>query len=185
MKAVRAAASLTVQVVVKRKTSIWPQIFFCFCEMLAARCEMSESVYSLLMLLHPCGFLSQKPSQMLKGKSDFQPHVFPSTFVLFLLSETPVLFKQELQNEEAKEGKQVRLTCELSKPGTPVKWMKGDTVLYASEKYEFKQHGTVAELIIRDVKSVDAGDYTCSAGELKTTARVKVNGGYNLRRCPT
>ncbi|NXO42070.1 OBSCN protein, partial [Locustella ochotensis] len=72
------------------------------------------------------------------------------------VQEKPVLFKQELQNEEAKEGKQVRLTCELSKPGTPVRWMKGDTVLHASEKYEFKQHGTVAELIIRDVKSVDA-----------------------------
>ncbi|NXX30415.1 OBSCN protein, partial [Nicator chloris] len=72
------------------------------------------------------------------------------------VQETAVLFKQELQNEEAREGKQVRLTCELSKPGTPVKWMKGDTVLCASEKYEFKQHGTVAELIIRDVKSVDA-----------------------------
>ncbi|NXK47756.1 OBSCN protein, partial [Chauna torquata] len=71
-------------------------------------------------------------------------------------SEIPVLFKQELQSEEVKEGKQVKLTCELSKPDTPVKWMKGDTVLYASEKYEFKQHGTVAELIIRDVKSIDA-----------------------------
>ncbi|XP_021393666.2 obscurin isoform X15 [Lonchura striata] len=97
------------------------------------------------------------------------------TSASLVVKETPVLFKQELQNEEAKEGKQVRLTCELSKPGTPVKWMKGDTVLCASEKYELKQHGTVAELIIRDVKSVDAGDYTCSAGELKTTARVKVN----------
>ncbi|NWH67111.1 OBSCN protein, partial [Geococcyx californianus] len=72
------------------------------------------------------------------------------------LSESPVLFKQELQNEEVKEGKQVKLTCELSKPDTPVKWMKGDTVLYASEKYEFKQRGTVAELIIRDVKSIDS-----------------------------
>uniref|UniRef100_A0A8B9EVW0 Obscurin, cytoskeletal calmodulin and titin-interacting RhoGEF n=1 Tax=Anser cygnoides TaxID=8845 RepID=A0A8B9EVW0_ANSCY len=92
------------------------------------------------------------------------------------VKEIPVLFKQELQNEEAKEGKQVKLTCELSKPDTPVKWMKGDTVLYASEKYEFKQHGTVAELIIRDVKSIDSGDYTCAAGELKTTAQVKVNG---------
>ncbi|PKK31955.1 obscurin, cytoskeletal calmodulin and titin-interacting RhoGEF, transcript variant X9 [Columba livia] len=91
-----------------------------------------------------------------------------------VVQEIPVLFKKELQNEEAKEGKQVKLTCELSKPDTPVKWMKGDTVLYASEKYEFKQHGTVAELIIRDVKSVDSGDYTCSTGELKTTARVKV-----------
>ncbi|NWS19800.1 OBSCN protein, partial [Pachyramphus minor] len=70
--------------------------------------------------------------------------------------EKPLLFKQELQNEEAKEGKQVKLSCELSKPGAPVKWMKGDTVLHASEKYEFKQQGTVAELIIRDVKSTDA-----------------------------
>ncbi|NWH73909.1 OBSCN protein, partial [Piaya cayana] len=72
------------------------------------------------------------------------------------LSEAPILFKQELQNEEVREGKQVKLTCELSKPDTPVKWMKGDTVLYASEKYEFKQCGTVAELIIRDVKSIDS-----------------------------
>ncbi|GAB0185061.1 obscurin [Grus japonensis] len=91
------------------------------------------------------------------------------------VKEIPVLFKQELQNEEAKEGKQVKLTCELSKPDMPVKWMKGDAVLYASEKYEFKQCGTVAELIIRDVTSIDAGDYTCSTGEQKTTARVKVN----------
>ncbi|NWR35456.1 OBSCN protein, partial [Tachuris rubrigastra] len=73
-----------------------------------------------------------------------------------VVQEKPLLFKQELRNEEAKEGKQVKLTCELSKPGAPVKWMKGDAVLHASEKYEFKQHGTVAELIIRDVKSVDA-----------------------------
>ncbi|NWS70039.1 OBSCN protein, partial [Crotophaga sulcirostris] len=72
------------------------------------------------------------------------------------LSEIPVLFKQELQNEEVKEGKQIKLTCELSKPDTPVKWMKGDTVLYASEKYEFKQRGTVAELIIQDVKTIDS-----------------------------
>uniref|UniRef100_A0A8V1A9E9 non-specific serine/threonine protein kinase n=1 Tax=Gallus gallus TaxID=9031 RepID=A0A8V1A9E9_CHICK len=92
-----------------------------------------------------------------------------------VVQEMPVLFKQELQNQEAKEGKQIKLTCELSKPDTPVKWMKGGTVLYASEKYEFKQHGTVAELIIRDVTSIDAGDYTCTAGELKTTAQVKVH----------
>ncbi|XP_064495791.1 obscurin [Pseudopipra pipra] len=97
------------------------------------------------------------------------------TSASLVVKEKPLLFKQELQNEEAKEGKQVKLTCELSKPGAPVKWMKGDTVLHASEKYEFKQHGTVAELIIRDLKPTDAGEYTCSSGELKTTARVKVN----------
>ncbi|NXN43574.1 OBSCN protein, partial [Rhinoptilus africanus] len=73
-----------------------------------------------------------------------------------VVQEMPVLFKQELRNEEAKEGKQVKLTCELSKPDTPVKWMKGEAVLYASEKYEFQQRGTVAELIIRDVKPTDS-----------------------------
>ncbi|NXG25426.1 OBSCN protein, partial [Grallaria varia] len=73
-----------------------------------------------------------------------------------VVQEPPLLFKQELRNEEAKEGKEVKLSCELSKPGTPVQWMKGDTVLCASEKYEFRQHGTVAELVIRDVKSADA-----------------------------
>ncbi|NWR85614.1 OBSCN protein, partial [Furnarius figulus] len=70
--------------------------------------------------------------------------------------EPPLLFKQELQNEEVKEGKQVKLSCELSKAGTPVTWLKGDTVLCASDKYEFRQHGTVAELVIRDVRAVDA-----------------------------
>ncbi|NXI44721.1 OBSCN protein, partial [Galbula dea] len=73
-----------------------------------------------------------------------------------VVQEAPVRFKQELQNEEAKEGKEVKLSCELSKTGTPVTWMKGDTVLHASEKYEFRQHGTVAELVIRGVKAGDA-----------------------------
>ncbi|NXU80257.1 OBSCN protein, partial [Oreotrochilus melanogaster] len=73
-----------------------------------------------------------------------------------VVQESPVLFKKELRNEEAKEGKQVKLSCELSKPDAPVKWMKGDTVLCASEKYELKQRGTVAELIIRDVTARDS-----------------------------
>ncbi|NXF77465.1 OBSCN protein, partial [Sclerurus mexicanus] len=73
-----------------------------------------------------------------------------------VVQEPPLLFKQELRNEEAKEGKQAKLSCELSKPGTPVTWLKGDTVLCASDKYELRQHGAVAELIIRDVRPVDA-----------------------------
>nr|XP_028607457.1 LOW QUALITY PROTEIN: obscurin [Podarcis muralis] len=86
----------------------------------------------------------------------------------------PVLFQQELQNREAEEGSKVRLTCELNKADLPVQWMKGNQVLQAGDKYELKQRGAVAELVIRDVKSSDAGDYTCSTGELKTSARVQV-----------
>ncbi|XP_042333180.1 obscurin isoform X8 [Sceloporus undulatus] len=86
----------------------------------------------------------------------------------------PVLFQQELQNREAKEGSKVRLSCELNKPDLPVQWMKGNEVLQASDKYEFKQRGTVAELVIRDAKMTDAGEYTCSIGELKTSAHVEM-----------
>ncbi|XP_066483112.1 obscurin isoform X11 [Tiliqua scincoides] len=86
----------------------------------------------------------------------------------------PVLFERELQSSEAKEGNKVRLSCELSKPDLPVQWMKGNDILQAGDKYEFKQRGTVAELVIRDASASDAGEYTCSTGELKTSAHVKV-----------
>ncbi|KAJ6655088.1 hypothetical protein lerEdw1_005992 [Lerista edwardsae] len=86
----------------------------------------------------------------------------------------PVLFERELQSSESKEGSKVRLSCELSKPDLPVQWMKGSQILQAGDKYEFKQRGTVAELVIRDAKPTDAGEYTCSTGELKTSAHVEV-----------
>uniref|UniRef100_A0A670YQ26 Ig-like domain-containing protein n=1 Tax=Pseudonaja textilis TaxID=8673 RepID=A0A670YQ26_PSETE len=88
----------------------------------------------------------------------------------------PVVFNQELQNKEAQEGNKVRLTCELNKPDVPVQWMKGNVVLEAGDKYEFKQRGPVAELVIRDAKLSDAGEYICKSGDLKTSARVEVTG---------
>uniref|UniRef100_G1KFT9 Obscurin, cytoskeletal calmodulin and titin-interacting RhoGEF n=1 Tax=Anolis carolinensis TaxID=28377 RepID=G1KFT9_ANOCA len=74
----------------------------------------------------------------------------------------------------AEEGSKVRLSCELNKPDLPVQWMKGSEVLQASDKYELKQRGSVAELVIRDAKAADAGEYTCAVGEVKTSARVEV-----------
>lgn len=58
--------------------------------------------------------------------------------------------------------------------------MKGNEILQAGDKYEFKQRGTVAELVIRDAKTSDAGEYACSTGELKTSARVEVTGRQSL-----
>uniref|UniRef100_A0ABM5GMQ0 Obscurin isoform X5 n=1 Tax=Pogona vitticeps TaxID=103695 RepID=A0ABM5GMQ0_9SAUR len=92
----------------------------------------------------------------------------------------PVFIQQELQNREAQEGSKVRLSCEFNKPDLPVQWLKGKTVLQAGEKYEFKQRGTMAELIIRDAKTTDAGEYTCSINELKTSARVDVTAAPAL-----
>uniref|UniRef100_A0A674GNH5 Obscurin n=1 Tax=Taeniopygia guttata TaxID=59729 RepID=A0A674GNH5_TAEGU len=81
-----------------------------------------------------------------------------------------------LKKIRSKEGKQVRLTCELSKPEAPVEWRKGQTLLRASNKYKMRQEGTVAELLIHDLEPKDAGDYSCLVGNQKTTAALSVNG---------
>ncbi|CAH2281878.1 obscurin isoform X30 [Pelobates cultripes] len=85
-----------------------------------------------------------------------------------------VLFKRGLKNEKTKEGGTVKLHCELSKAGAPVKWVKGDKTLEHSEKYEMKQQGTLVELVILNAKPEDSGDYTCDTGDQRSTAHVTV-----------
>uniref|UniRef100_A0A8U7MNR6 Obscurin, cytoskeletal calmodulin and titin-interacting RhoGEF n=1 Tax=Corvus moneduloides TaxID=1196302 RepID=A0A8U7MNR6_CORMO len=86
----------------------------------------------------------------------------------------PVLFKEKLKNEEAQEGASVTLSCELTK-GAPVQWKIGPKVLKASDKYQMRQSGTTAELVIHDLEVKDAGDYTCVCGDQKTTATLRVH----------
>ncbi|NWT30204.1 OBSCN protein, partial [Cardinalis cardinalis] len=69
----------------------------------------------------------------------------------------PVLFKQALENTDVEEGKSVSLRCELTKAdATTVVWKKGEATLQASAKYEMKQKGTVAELVIHNAEPEDA-----------------------------
>ncbi|NXQ35902.1 OBSCN protein, partial [Alaudala cheleensis] len=68
----------------------------------------------------------------------------------------PALFKQELQNTEAEEGGTATLRCELSKPKAPVEWRKGDVTLYPGLKYEMRQQGCAAELVIHDLELEDS-----------------------------
>ncbi|NXN91987.1 OBSCN protein, partial [Rhinopomastus cyanomelas] len=68
----------------------------------------------------------------------------------------PVLFKQALENTAMEEGKSVSLRCELTKADATVVWKKGEATLQASAKYEMKQKGTVAELVIHNAEPEDA-----------------------------
>uniref|UniRef100_A0A803VK92 Obscurin, cytoskeletal calmodulin and titin-interacting RhoGEF n=1 Tax=Ficedula albicollis TaxID=59894 RepID=A0A803VK92_FICAL len=86
----------------------------------------------------------------------------------------PVLFKEELKDEEAQEGASVTLRCELTKEA-PVQWKMGPKVLKASDKYQMRQSGTTAELVIPELEVKDAGDYTCVCGDQKTTATLTVH----------
>ncbi|XP_069815234.1 obscurin isoform X2 [Dendropsophus ebraccatus] len=85
-----------------------------------------------------------------------------------------VLFKKGLRNEKAKEGGTVKLHCELSKPGVPVKWTKDEEVIESSDKYDIKQKGAVVELVILNAKPEDSGDYTCDTGDQKSTSHVTI-----------
>ncbi|XP_062424696.1 obscurin isoform X3 [Rhea pennata] len=87
----------------------------------------------------------------------------------------PVLFKQTLEDTEKEEGKTVSLRCEVTKPDAPVVWKKGGDTLQAGAKYEMKQKGTVAELVIHNAEAEDAGRYTCDTGDQQTTAEVKIH----------
>ncbi|XP_058254103.1 obscurin isoform X7 [Hemibagrus wyckioides] len=90
------------------------------------------------------------------------------------VKESPVIFRKELENQDAVEGDMVTLRCELSKPGVNVEWRKGGVVLQPGKKFQLKQEGCIQELYINDLKPEDSGYYTCDAGNQLTTASVSV-----------
>ncbi|KAF2987670.1 hypothetical protein EK904_013944 [Melospiza melodia maxima] len=88
----------------------------------------------------------------------------------------PVLFQQWLRNEEVEEGRTAALRCELTRPHARLQWRKGDTVLQPGDKYQMRQEGTRAELLIYEAEAQDAGEYTCDSGDQQTTAYLQVKG---------
>ncbi|XP_022616679.1 obscurin-like [Seriola dumerili] len=86
----------------------------------------------------------------------------------------PVTFKQKLKNQEAVEEGSVTLRCELSKPGVPVEWRRDAQLLIEGEKYQMKQEGRVAEMLIKNLTLTDTAEYCCFAGTVVTSADIKV-----------
>ncbi|KAF5903930.1 obscurin isoform X3, partial [Clarias magur] len=86
----------------------------------------------------------------------------------------PTIFTRELKDQKALEKESVTWSCELSKPGVPVQWHKGDVDLCSCAKYEFRQDGHLVQLIIHDLNTEDSGYYTCNIGDQKTTAHLEV-----------
>ncbi|XP_063088892.1 obscurin isoform X2 [Cavia porcellus] len=86
-------------------------------------------------------------------------------------------FQTRLQSVEQEAGGTARLCCQLSKVelGTPVRWLKEGVELHSGLKYEMRRQGAMCELLIRDLEAKDTGEYTCAAGDQKTSASVKVN----------
>ncbi|XP_039984506.1 obscurin [Xiphias gladius] len=96
------------------------------------------------------------------------------TTATIIITAIPVTFKQKLKNQEAVEESTVTLRCELSKPGVPVEWRRDAHLLKEGEKYQMKQEGRVAEMLIRHLTLTDAGEYCCFVGAVVTSADIKV-----------
>ncbi|XP_026114216.1 obscurin isoform X4 [Carassius auratus] len=86
----------------------------------------------------------------------------------------PVIFTQALKNQTAVEGETISFQCELSKADILVEWRRGEIGLYPCAKYEFKQDGNHAQLIIHDLEPEDSGDYICDTGERQSFAYLEV-----------
>ena len=71
------------------------------------------------------------------------------------------------------------LRCELSKPGVPVEWRKDAQLLKEGEKYQMKQEGRMAEMLIRNLALSDLGEYSCFVGTVVTSADIKVRGKFH------
>lgn len=89
----------------------------------------------------------------------------------------PLHFTSALENTEAMAQETVVLSCELSKPGEEVTWLKNNVPLsMTDDRYETVNQDTTYQLIIPSVTKDDSGEYTVQAGELQSTAQLTVLG---------
>lgn len=85
---------------------------------------------------------------------------------------------------QAEEGASATLRCELSQPNAAVVWSKGGLELQADGRWEPRQRGYTAELVLWDLRREDAGEYTCACGPQATSAALTVTGGPQGNTCP-
>lgn len=104
------------------------------------------------------------------------PSRFPVDVTSLFYVALPITFKQEPKNQEAEEGSNVTLRCELSKSGSQVEWWRGEEELKPGEKYQMRHLATKMELVIRKVVPEDSGVYTCVCPDQKSSAVVQIKG---------
>ncbi|KAB1281104.1 Obscurin [Camelus dromedarius] len=102
------------------------------------------------------------------------PVAVPHGPTSLLLSERPVDIMKPLEDQQAVLGEDVTLRCELSRVGTPVRWLKDGKAIRKSQKYELLTEGTQATLIVHAASLKDSGNYTCETDTSKSTASLRV-----------
>ncbi|KAM4869534.1 LOW QUALITY PROTEIN: obscurin-like [Urocitellus parryii] len=96
-----------------------------------------------------------------------------------VVKERPVDITKPLEDQQATLGEDVVLTCELSRAGTPVHWLKDGKAIRESQKYKLLHEGTQAVLVVHGASLKDSGTYTCETDASKSTARLRVDEKAN------
>lgn len=90
--------------------------------------------------------------------------------------EKPANITKPLEDQRAVPGEDAILSCELSRAGAPVRWLKEGKPIRKSQKYDLLSEGTRAVLVVRTASIKDSGEYTCETEVSKSTASLRVEG---------
>lgn len=88
----------------------------------------------------------------------------------------PYKFTKLLRSQQNVEKDTVTLSCELDDPLGEVKWFKdGKEIKPDGKRIQEVKDGRKRNLIIKDAKLADAGQYSCTSNADKTQAELTVN----------
>ena len=92
-------------------------------------------------------------------------------------TEPTAEFTVPLKEVQSVEGQTVEMTCELSKPGQTVTWLKDGVELKPDDRCEVVVDGCVHRLTIRNATLEDEAEYTVKlTDDISTKATLWVEG---------
>ncbi|XP_067393755.1 obscurin-like protein 1 [Emydura macquarii macquarii] len=92
----------------------------------------------------------------------------------------PIRIVKPLRDKTGLAGHKATLECTVSQARGRVRWFRGDTEIFASDKYEICNLDCYRTLVIHRLGPQDEGPYTCDALDARCTARLLVEGHEGL-----
>lgn len=88
----------------------------------------------------------------------------------------PIRIVKPLRDKTVLARHKATLECTVSHARGRVRWLRGDTEIFAGDKYEICNLDCYRTLIIHRVGPEDEDSYTCDAFDDRSTARLLVEG---------
>lgn len=82
----------------------------------------------------------------------------------------------------APKSSDAEFTVKLSNPDVDVTWHKNGKPIAPGPKYTINVEGTVRRLVVNNADDDDIAEYTCNAGNAKSTSILKVEGKFVMQK---